>query len=653
MNSSRPARGLLPLLFFVGVACVTTFPLVINLSSRLPGEVAGDNVTFLWNIWWGREALAHGAGAFFYSPLLFAPFGFNLTLHTNTALQAMFGAVVLGEFSSVTAQNLIILATLTLNGFSAFLFARDRTGSSAPALMAGVVFGVSPYVSAHLLGHFSLIGVWCLPLFLWCITRALERKSSLWSFLAGLTFVAVAYTDYYYLVYCSLLAVCAVVSGTGLFLARVEPTPLRRKTMLALASILAVLAALVAIISVTGGVDTTVLGLRINATESSNLVTIGWFIILGAVYIRLRPRVSIRVDEARSALVERLRLAVPGVITVGVGLLPIFMGTLALWRSGDYTAPTHFWRTGPGGVDLLTLALGNSFHPLTGGWTAAAYQRMGIDRVEESGWLGILPTLFLGLGVWRAGAHRDLRRAVAAAIAFFVWALGPWLTIAGLRTGVLLPANFLGLIPVLSNARMPGRAIVVTSLAAATIGARLVAALPTRQRNIVAVVATLFVLFEYLPAPYPSILLEIPQMYSQLRSAGPGAVIELPMGLRDGFGQVGMFDDRTLFYQTQHGHPLVGGFAARIPGSIRARYASLPVIRSLLRCSDPKGCEPAPEDEKLGKTEAAFALRSIGVRYVVIDRTRATTELTVFIEKVLPLTLLASESSRDLFELSD
>ena len=118
-------------------------------------------------------------------------------------------------------------------------------------------------------------------------------------------------------------------------------------------------------------------------------------------------------------------------------------------------------------------------------------------------------------------------------------------------------------------------------------------------------------LIEYLPAPYPSISLEIPQIYSQLRSAAPGSVIELPMGLRDGFGHVGMFDDRTLLYQTQHGHPLVGGFAARIPESIRARYESLPVVRSLLRCSESTGCEPASEDQTLSKAEAASALRSV------------------------------------------
>jgi hypothetical protein len=55
----------------------------------------------------------------------------------------------------------------------------------------------------------------------------------------------------------------------------------------------------------------------------------------------------------------------------------------------------------------------------------------------------------------------------------------------------------------------------------------------------------------------------------------------------------------------------------------------------------------------MGKAEAASALRSAGVRYVVIDRTRATTGLTAFVETMLPLTLLASEGDRDLFELSE
>ena len=431
----------------------------------------------------GQRGAGAWAMAYFYSPLLFAPFGFNLTLHTHTALQAMFGAVVLGQFSSVTAQNLIILATLTLNGFSAFLFARDRTDSSAPALMAGAVFGVSPYVSAHLLGHFSLISVWCLPLFLWCVTGAIDRKSRLWSFLAGLTFVAVAYTD---ITTCVLLDPDCVRSNirhgsvrrplragspepqddAGVRFGSRCPRGTRRDHQRY------------------RWADMTVPGMRIKATDSLNLVTLGWLIVIGAACLRLRPHVSIRLAEARPALAERLRLAVPGVVTAIVGLLPILLGTLTLWRSGDYTAPTHFWRSGPGGIDLLTLALGNPFHPLTGGWTSSAYQRFGIDRIEGIGWLGILPTLFLVLGIWRAGANRNLRRTVAAAIVFFIWALGPWLTIAGVRTGVLLPENFLGFIPVLSNARMPGRAIVVTCLAAAMIGARMVAALPRRQGNV-------------------------------------------------------------------------------------------------------------------------------------------------------------------------
>ena len=45
------------------------------------------------------------------------------------------------------------------------------------------------------------------------------------------------------------------------------------------------------------------------------------------------------------------------------------------------------------------------------------------------------------------------------------------------------------------------------------------------------------------------------------RQTGPGSVCELPIGLRDGFGELGRLDMRVLYYQTLHGRPITGGFA--------------------------------------------------------------------------------------------
>ena len=43
---------------FSFLSLVLTWPLAAHISTHVPGAGIGDNVTFLWNFWWMREALA-------------------------------------------------------------------------------------------------------------------------------------------------------------------------------------------------------------------------------------------------------------------------------------------------------------------------------------------------------------------------------------------------------------------------------------------------------------------------------------------------------------------------------------------------------------------------------------------------------------------
>lgn len=50
-----------PVACFAALATLWTWPLALHLSTRLPGELAGDNLGFTWNLWWMRQA---GTGFF-------------------------------------------------------------------------------------------------------------------------------------------------------------------------------------------------------------------------------------------------------------------------------------------------------------------------------------------------------------------------------------------------------------------------------------------------------------------------------------------------------------------------------------------------------------------------------------------------------------
>src|SRR5678815_1843766 len=106
---------------FVALAILQTWPLARHLDTHLPGLGLGDNVSFVWNLWWMREAIASPAWTFFSSPIVFAPLGAPLVLHTHTAAFAWIGATILSHVSVVTAQNVLLIASIALNGWSVSL----------------------------------------------------------------------------------------------------------------------------------------------------------------------------------------------------------------------------------------------------------------------------------------------------------------------------------------------------------------------------------------------------------------------------------------------------------------------------------------------------------------------------------------------------
>ena len=121
---------------FVALAVYSTFPLVLRLSTAIPGGGAGDNVTSLWNFWWLSRTGPRAA--FFSTDALFFPFGTSLLLHTHTALPALAGWTML-PFANVTAaHNGVLLAGLAANGFVTHLLAL-RYARAWPSLAAGAL----------------------------------------------------------------------------------------------------------------------------------------------------------------------------------------------------------------------------------------------------------------------------------------------------------------------------------------------------------------------------------------------------------------------------------------------------------------------------------------------------------------------------------
>ena len=635
---------------FAALAIVWTFPLVTDLSGQVPGAGPGDNLQFLWNFWWMRTALAGGLDVF-HTSFMFAPVGAPLTLHTLTSLPAFLAATVLAKLPVVAAMNVTILASLFLNGFCAYLLAWRVTGDRGAAIIGGLTFGGSSYLAGHLLGHFNLTGAWTVPLFAMAALEAVKGRKA-WAFAAGLVLAATAYTDYYYLILeCALGAVIvALAVGDWSVTRQGRGSPARTRLTRAVAGLTALAAIAIITILITGGVAFDAGGRTISIRGLFNPLQIFWLLAALWLWLRLRPRIAVARPDRPTPLVPVVLIMMA---TMVVGASPVIGHAVGLITSGDYVTQTYFWRSAPSGIDLATLEIGPPFHGLIGEYVRSVYTRLDINAIESSGWMGIIPVM---LAVAALAGHRDaraVRQWAAIGLIFFVWALGPHLMVLGRNTGMILPAAFLRYVPIVNNARIPGRAMVVVSLAVALLAA--VGAtrwrLASGRRSLVFAGLALCLVAESLPAPFPVTRLSAPGFYETLRDRPEtGAVCELPLAVRDGFGGRGTMSESVFFYQTIHARPIVGGYLSRLPASLLAFYANDPLLNGLLQLSEPDGAaEPGRPLAVADRSTAAERLRANGIAFVVLDRAAAPARLTEYVDTVLPLELIAAEGGRELY----
>jgi hypothetical protein len=636
MIAARHAGALGTLLL---LAVLQTWPLAARLGTHLPGLHVGDNVAFAWNLWWMREAWASPGVTFFHTDYLFAPIGTSLVLHTHSALLGAGGASLGAALSPVAALGVAIIACVFLNGAAAYGLAWHVTRSSPAALLAGVIFSLSPVLAVRLMGHFNLICVWTLVLTVWLGLRALESGRTGTAVAAGLGLGLTAWTDYYLLVYAATILGVVLVWRNVTAQVTAERRA-RRWPGRVLLGLLAVSFLGAVAILVTGGTVMTRLPLPVSMRSPMNLMTASW--VLLALSAVTTWRVRVRFAPGLQDRTRRdMQVAACALVACLVVIAPLVSHAWDLWRAGDYVEPPRFWRSAPLGADPATLVLGPPMHGLVGPAVRARYEHLGIDFMECAAWFGMTASILALLALRVPATSLDRPWRVIGGV-FLVWALGPFLTIAGVNTGLLLPQQFVRYVPILANARIPGRGLIVVSLAMAV----LVACWAASRRSRLVYLLAIVVAAEQVAAPLPLVATDVPAVYSVLATRPAGNVLELPFGFHDGFGMRGVFDEARLLYQTVHRHPMTGGSVSRLSPRIEAFYRDTPLFAALLRASageaaaEPLGCEAALRD-----------LRAAGVRYVVTDDTMPAA-LRDAVQR-WPLLRVAGDERRTLSEVGD
>ncbi len=289
--------------------------------------------------------------------------------------------------------------------------------------------------------------------------------------------------------------------------------------------------------------------------------------------------------------------------------------------------------------DLRAYVRPSYLHP----WLGAFAHSRELEQVVTLGYVASLLVL--------AGAFLEVRARrfalVVAALLFFALSLGPEVRWNGESLGPRTPYAILQRTPVLASLRAPGRFVVGVALAGTALAAVALVAITARlpnargRRLLLATVGGL-VFFEGLAIPFPTAEAVRSSVLERLRAdeAGSrGAVLEVPLLLRDGYTVVGVEDHRLHSAQVIHERPRLGGMVARLDPSVVARQRSLPFVDVLLAAQTfgPVGFDDA------ARARACDLVRVAGISSVLVAPSFRGSRAHMLVTASLPTRLLGDD----------
>jgi hypothetical protein len=191
---SSSFETLLALLFFFIVTVIFMRPVVFNFFSQVSGT--GDTYEYVWRLWWFKHTLIDTGQSPWVVPFVYYPQGYQLAYSEVTPINTIFGlpfTIAWGEFS---AHNALLFLAVWLTGFHTFLLARELTGSGWAGLMAGVLFGFSPYRRGQYF-HLNQMSIQWFPLIFLFLERFLRTGRQRYALVGGVAFGLNAWASWY------------------------------------------------------------------------------------------------------------------------------------------------------------------------------------------------------------------------------------------------------------------------------------------------------------------------------------------------------------------------------------------------------------------------------------------------------------------------
>jgi len=204
-------------LFFILLSLVFTRPLIFHLGTHIVGNY-GDNMGFIWQIGWFKQAIFNLHQIPVKTYLLNFPYGYNLYTSEISPLQILIALPFTLVGGPVLGYNISMLSTFVFAGLCMFYWMYSKTKSWQAGVAIGTAFAVSPFHLAHFLtGHLNISAIQWFPLFFMGLFGILENKgfSKKNVLLTGLGLALISFSSVYY-AYMTLL-IAAIITLFSMF----------------------------------------------------------------------------------------------------------------------------------------------------------------------------------------------------------------------------------------------------------------------------------------------------------------------------------------------------------------------------------------------------------------------------------------------------
>lgn len=610
-------RHLLVIGLYTVLSILLSWPLVMQITTHVPGvpQWAFDESTFVWNIWYFKNALIDNLQSPLHSELIWYPLGIDLILYTYNFYHVLAAMPLALAVNLPFANNVTLLASTVLSGYGTwllviYLLRKVEIGNRAltdeervarsnlqppvflAALIAGAVYAFASNRAVYAaLGHYDMVTTQWIPFYALALLRIFDpalspRQQRYWALLGGVFF--------------ALTGLAEMISAL----------------FLAMFTVIVVLVRLV---------DWKV-GEWGNGRVGNESSPTPW------------PH-SRSTSSLQSPAINLLLLGLVAFLFWSPALVPIvqafFSADYDLQGWGDALMLS---------TDLLGWFTATVFHPLFGG-DVVQEMRLVQQRAANPDLTGFrdINTVFLGwmtltlalVGV--VAFWRKVRIWVWTSVIFGVLTLGPLLQINGryrfdldgLETTVPLPFALLHFIPVIKANRAPNRNSVLLMLGIAVLVGYGLYWLFDRMRQgkltmnaawlrpaLTALLAAA-VIFEHLALPLPLSDARVPAVYTEI-AAEPGdfSIMQLPLGWRDSFGVFGPEKTLLQYYQSAHGKSMLGGNISRAPDFKMAYFERIPYFNVLTEVQF--GRPVTPEQIEAAVAQADDLMYLYDTRYVLL-----------------------------------